>query len=382
MKNNNKLFRGFNIFFSLFGLITFVLLVSLFITNLTGVGTLLSVVGLIEAQSLKTVDGATMIEGATTGIVESLEDPYSRYLNEQQWEDLRLQINAEFGGIGVYFVQLPDGKLQIVAPIKGTPGEREGLKSGDIITRINGESAIQMDQDDAVALMRGDPGTQLELSVFREADGKEHDFKIIREIINVPSVEEKVLPGATSIGYVQLSHFSAHSAQEIADSLNGLSEENIQGVILDLRNNGGGDFEAAISIANIFLDDKEIVSVKDVRERTTVHKSAPDSYTLPMVVLVNENSASSSEILSGALQDNGRAVLVGQNTYGKGLVQTVFPLRGGGALKLTTQKYFTPDGTDINEIGIKPDYVVDIPEDATEDVQLQRAIEVLKKQIL
>lgn len=379
---NNKLFRGLHSFFSVFGLVIFILLVSLFITNASGIANFLSVLGLIKAESLKTVNGATLIEGATAGIVESLDDPYSTYLTKQEWSDLKLQLNAEFGGIGVYVTQLNDGRLQIVAPIKGTPGAKSGLKNGDIITKINGKSTAHMDQEVAVGLMRGDSGTQLKLSVYRQSDNKEYDFTIIREIINVPSVEDKVLPGATPIGYVRLTQFSAHSAQEIADSLNDLNKQKVQGIILDMRDNGGGDFDAAVAIANMFLNNKDIVSVKDVRGKTTVSKSAKGSFTLPMVVLVNGNSASASEILSGALQDNKRALLVGQKTFGKGVVQTVFPLRGGGALKLTTQKYFTPKGTDINKVGIHPDYLVKNPEDNSQDLQLDRAIEVLKKQIL
>ncbi len=379
---NNKLFRGLQGFFSVFGLVVFLLLAAIFVTNASGLASLFSVLGLIKAESLKTVSSATMIEGATAGIVESLDDPYSKYLTPKEWNDLKLQLNAEFGGIGVYVMQLEDGKLQIVAPIKGTPGERAGLKNGDIITKINGKTTAHMDQEQAVSLMRGDPGTQLELSVYRESDGKELNFTIVREIINVPSVEDKVLPGEIPIGYVRLTQFSARSAEEIADSLNKLADQKVQGIILDLRDNGGGDFDAAVKIANIFLNEKDIVSVKDVRGKTTVHKSAKGSFSLPTVVLVNGNSASASEILSGALQDNKRAVLVGEKTYGKGVVQTVFPLRGGGALKLTTQKYFTPKGTDINEVGINPDYVVKNPEDNSQDLQLNRAIEVLKKEIL
>ena len=379
---NNKFFKGIVSFFALFGLLGFLALAFIFVTNSSGLSSLLTVVGLLKADSLYEPQTDKMIEGATAGIVSSLDDPYSKYLNKSQWEELELQLNAEFGGIGVYVVELDDGRLGIVSPIKGTPAERAGLKNGDIITRINDQSAIHMSQDEAVHLMRGEPGTQLDMAVLRPDEGKEYEFKIIREIINVPSVEDKVIGDGVPIGYIKLNQFHARSAQEIADSVNRLNAKDIKGIILDLRDNGGGDFEASIAIADIFLEDKEVVSVKNARGEETVHRAEAGSVKLPMVVLVNGNSASASEILAGALKDNKRAVLVGEKTYGKGLVQTVFPLRDGGALKLTTQKYFTPDGTDINKIGINPDYVVKNSEAEGQDLQMDRALEIIKEQIL
>jgi carboxyl-terminal processing protease len=204
---------------------------------------------------------------------------------------------------------------------------------------------------------------------------------IIREIINVPSVEDKIISEEPLLGYIKLNQFHARSAQEIASSINNMEDKKVKGVILDLRDNGGGDFEASLDIADLFLDESDVVSVKDSRGKETVHKARAGSYSAPLIVLVNKNSASASEILSGALQDNGRAILVGEKTFGKGLVQTVFPLRDGGALKLTTQKYFTPKGTDINEIGINPDYVVKNPNNGDKDLQLERAIQLLKEKI-
>jgi len=379
---NNKLLTAIFSFFALLGLLGFLALAFIFVTNINGLGSLLTVVGLLQSESLYDTQPEKMIEGATAGIVSSLEDPYSKYLNKDEWENLELQLNAEFGGIGVYVVELEDGRLGIVSPIKGTPAARAGLKNGDIIIRLNDQSALQMTQDEAVHLMRGEPGTQLDMEVLRPSENKEYEFKIIREIINVPSVEYEVKGDAIPIGYVKLNQFHAHSTQEIADSLNRLNEEGIKGVILDLRDNGGGDFEASIAIADIFLEDQAVVSVKDAHDNVTVHRAEAGSLKLPMVVLVNNNSASASEILAGALKDNKRAVLVGEKTYGKGLVQTVFQLRDGGALKLTTQKYFTPDGTDINKIGINPDYIVKNSETEGQDLQLERALQLIKGQIL
>lgn len=380
---NRGVWRGLNIFFSVIGMAVTAAIIFLMITNAAGLGTLLSVIGLVKSQSLFDSTMNDMIQGATAGIVDSLDDPYSKYLDKQTWEDLRVRLEAKFGGIGVYVLQDESGRLKIVSPIKGTPAYKAGLQNGDIIIRINGESALNMSQDDAVHLMRGDPGTQLVLGIYRESDGREHEFTIIREIINVPSVEDRILDDKPAIGYIKLNQFHAQSAQEMADSLNRLlKDERIEGLILDLRGNGGGDFEASISIADIFLDGQEVVSVVDAQNNETVHRASGGSVDIPLVVLVNGDSASASEILAGALQDNQRAILVGQKTYGKGLVQTIYPLRDGSALKLTTQKYYTPDGTDINEIGITPDYIIEQADDAQTDLQLEKAIELVKKEIL
>jgi len=358
-------------------------IIFLLITNAAGLGTLLSVIGLVKTQSLFDSTTQDMIEGATAGIVDSLDDPYSKYLDKQTWEDLKIRLEAKFGGIGVYVLQDETGRLKIVNPIKGTPAYREGLQNGDIIIRINGESALNMSQDDAVHLMRGDPGTQLVLGIYRESDGKEYEFTITREIINVPSVEDRMLDDNPAIGYIKLNQFHAQSAQEMADALNRLLKDyRMEGLVLDLRGNGGGDFEASIAIASLFLDGQEVVKVVDAQNNETVHRASGEGLDLPLVVLVNGDSASASEILAGALQDNQRAVLVGEKTYGKGLVQTIYPLRDGGALKLTTQKYFTPKGTDINEIGIVPDYIVEQKADAQTDLQLEKAIELVKKELL
>lgn len=379
---SKTIIKAFNTFFSLVGILFVSLLLFVYLSSGTGLNTLLSVLGLVETQSLYEISASQVLTGASAGVVDALNDPYSRYLNKEIYEELQLQLHAEFGGIGVYVLQDDEGHLKIISPIKGTPAYEKGLKHGDTIIRINGESTLNMTQDEAVQLMRGEPGTQLELGVYRESDGQEYDFQIIREIINVPSVEDRVLEDIPEIGYIKLNQFHAHSASEMADSVNRLlNEKKTKGLILDLRNNGGGEFEASISIAGIFLDGDEIVSAEDSRGNKTVHQASSGKIDLPLIVLVNQGSASASEILAGALQDNKRALLVGQQTFGKGLVQTVYPLPDGGALKLTTQKYFTPDGTDINEIGIYPDYVVENDPESGEDLQLEKARELLKEQI-
>lgn len=379
----NKFFRGILVFFALIGFLTLSGIIWVFVTNMNNWGTLLSVVSLVETQGLYEPDLDQMILGAAAGIVDSLHDPYSKYLDKDTWQELKIRLEAKFGGIGVYVLEESKGKFKIVSPIKGTPAYRAGIKNGDIILKINGESVQNMTQDEVVSLMRGDPGTQLLLTVYRESDGKEYEFKIIREIINVPSVEYEVLDETNGIGYLTLNQFHSHSSEEMAEALNELvREKKAKGLILDLRYNGGGDFNAAVEIASLFLDKgSEIVSVRDGKGKEEVYKSSGGDVDIPMVVLINGDSASAAEILAGALKDNKRAVLVGKTTFGKGLVQTVYPLRDGGALKLTTQKYFTPDGTDINEVGIHPDYEVENGEGKDKDLQLDKAVEIIKKQI-
>ncbi|SHG53674.1 carboxyl-terminal processing protease [Thermosyntropha lipolytica DSM 11003] len=375
--------RGILIFFALLGFLTSSALIFFLVTNAGNIGTLISVVTLIKTQGLYEPTPAQMISGAASGIVDSLNDPYSKYLDKDTWQELKIRLEAKFGGIGVYVLEEGKGRFKIISPIKGTPAYRAGIKNGDIILKINGESVQNMTQDEVVSLMRGDPGTQLLLTVYRESDGKEHEFKIIREIINVPSVEYEVLDTVHGIGYIALNQFHAGSAQEMAEAINDLAgERKCRGIILDLRYNGGGDFNAALEIASLFLDKgREIVRVKDGKGREEVYKSSGGNIDVPVVVLINEDTASAAEILAGALKDNQRAVLVGRTTFGKGLVQTVYPLRDGGALKLTTQKYFTPSGTDINEVGIHPDYEVEKGE-KDKDKELDKALEIIKKQII
>ncbi|HZK44567.1 MAG TPA: S41 family peptidase [Syntrophomonadaceae bacterium] len=381
MKKSNWL-KGFSTFFSIIGVLLVGSMIILFVTNASSLGTFFSVLGIVKTDSLHDTNSSELIQGATAGIVESLDDPYSKYLDKDTWQELKIRLEAQFGGIGVYVSQDEQGRLKVVSPIKATPAFKAGVKHGDIIIGINGESTTNMTQDEAASLMRGDPGTQLVLTVFRESEEKELDFKIVREIINVPSVEDQILEDHPQIGYIRLNQFHTHSTEEMAESVKRLvDKEGVQGLILDLRFNGGGDFDASISIAGIFLDGDAVVSAVNRKGTEKVYRASAGKTDIPLVVLVNSDSASASEILAGALQDNKRALLVGEKTFGKGLVQTVYPLNDGGALKLTTQKYFTPNGTDINEIGINPEHEVEITAEDTEDLQLKKAIEVMKSQI-
>jgi len=374
--------RGLNVFFSMIGALAIIGLIVVFVTNTAGIGTFISVLGLIKTQSIYDLNSSKIFQGAAAGVVQTLDDPYSEYLDKVTWQDLKVRLDAKFGGIGVFILQDNTGRLKILSPLKGTPAYVAGIKSGDFITKINGKSTNGMTQDEAIHLLKGDPGTQVVVTVYRQSDAEEYDFKIIRAIINVPSVEKKTLDDARQIGYIKLSQFHSQSAKEMQEAVESFSrDDKVKGLILDLRDNGGGEFEAAVDIADLFLDEVPVVTAVDARGNREVYKASMGKTPLPLVILVNGDSASASEILAAALQDNKRAALVGQKTFGKGLVQTVFPLRDGGALKLTTQTYYTPRGTDINKVGISPDYTIkDNPSD-TQDKQLLKAEEIIKKQI-
>lgn len=381
--SKNRILKGLNILFTGLGLLVTALILFVLLTNFKAVSTFAYIVSLVETQSMSELNSTQIISGAGSGIVDALKDPYSKYLDATTWNELKERIEAKFGGIGVYVLQDSSNRLKIVAPMEGTPAYKAGVKNGDIITKINGESTANMTQDTAVHMMRGDPGTQLYLVVYRDSDKQEHEFNIVREVINIPSVQSDTVKDHPNIGYVRLNQFTSQSYTEMLNNLTTLiNEKKVKGLILDIRNNGGGEFEASVNIASIFLNGKEVVSSVDADGNKEVRSALPgNTVTLPLVVLVNGDSASAAEILAGALQDNKRAVLVGEKTYGKGLVQTVFPLPDGGALKLTTQKYFTPQGNDINKIGIMPDFKVSNETNSEKDKQLEQAVSILAEEL-
>jgi carboxyl-terminal processing protease len=342
-------------------------------------GSLVQLTALLKTQALQPAENPVLITGAMRGMVDALGDPYSAYLDRDEYQELTMKIQASFGGVGLVVGADEKDQIRVVSPMKDTPAARAGIRAGDIILSIDRRSTVGMSLDQAARLLRGDPGTQVIVGVYRESDGQEHQFRIIREIIQVPSVEWRVLEGEPRLGYLYLMQFSAHSASEVEQALDEMTERGARGLVLDLRDDPGGDFEAAVKIADQFLDSGTIVRVVDRGGAEKVYEAKRGAFTLPVVVLINQGTASSAEILAGALQDSGRAVLVGEKSFGKGLVQTVFPLVGGDALKVTTDRYETPKGTDIDRVGIAPDYVVK-PQDGA-DVQLERARQLLVRQL-
>lgn len=369
--------KGLICFFAIIGLVVVGAVTYCIITNQYSLGSLVKLVWLMENESLKDKSRTIMVQGAMKGIVDAINDPYSTYLSKAEFEDLDVRIQGSFSGVGIVVAADKDNRITVVAPLRKSPAARAVIKSGDIITNINGDTTKGMTVEDAVELIRGEIGTQVEITVFRESDKDEHVFKVIRDNITVDSVDSRMIKKEPAIAYVQISQFTSQTPEEFRKHMQNMLDKGAKGLILDLREDPGGDFASAVEIADTILSRGTIVKIADRNGKSEVYSASAGGLNMPIVVLVNKGSASSAEILAGALKDNKVAVLVGEKTYGKGLVQTVFPLHGGDALKLTTDKYYTPNGTDINQIGIVPDYVVDNPPNAEPDAQLQKATDIV-----
>lgn len=338
---------------------------------------------LIKFKSLERVSTAALIEGAIRGMVDALNDPYSVYLDRAAFQELNLQIEGEFGGIGVEIDLDENKELVVVAPLPGTPAERAGIRSGDIIAEINGRETAQMSLFEAASLLRGTPGTEVNLKIWRPAENRYYSLSLRRERIQIPSVKGKVLPDHPDIGYIQIMHFNQMSTiPQLNRELSLIEKAGCRGLILDLRDNPGGDLQTAVEVASYFVKHGPVVRI--------VHRGGAEDVLqpvfsrrvkMPLVVLVNGGSASASEIVAGAIKDTGSGILVGERTFGKGLVQTVFNLDRDTGLKLTTDKYLTPSGHDINKKGIQPDVVVKQVASGGRDAQLERGIQILEEQI-
>jgi carboxyl-terminal processing protease len=374
----------------------------------------LSIVRKNYVEEIKSKD---LIYGAIKGMLNSL-DPHSAFMTPEQYKEMQIDTKGEFGGVGIQ-IGVKEGMLTVIAPIDDTPAYKAGIKAGDKIIKINDEFTKDMSLHDAVSKMRGIPLTTVKITILREGWKETKDFVITREIIKIDSVKSKLLED--NIGYVKINQFQEQTASELTNALKILSKENIASLILDLRNNPGGLLNAAVDVTSQFLPEgKLIVAIKDKKGEKIEYRSEKSdiNITLPMIVLVNQGSASASEIVAGALKDWNRSVIMGTQTFGKGSVQSVIPLGDGSALRLTTARYYTPNGTSIQTTGIAPDIVVKLvvngeekvvhpairekdlqrhlenedteqkpsePEDIipveineNEDMQLQRAIDLLK----
>ncbi|AGA70784.1 C-terminal processing peptidase [Desulfitobacterium dichloroeliminans LMG P-21439] len=360
------------------------------VTNLDHVGRLGRVLQLIQSDYLEDVPVDTLIDGATKGIVDSLGDPYSAYMNAQENAELMQQIEGKFGGVGIILSLKDPQKLVVLRPIKNTPAAKAGLQPGDVIVKIDEVDAATIDQEKAVSLMRGDPGTQVTLVVYRESIKKSVTVPITREHITVPTVEGMPLPGNPDIAYIGISQFSSNSAYELNEVLTGMNISKYKGVILDLRYNHGGELESAVGVSSYFVQPGPIVYIVE-KDGNTITKASEGNYLgIPFVVLVNEESASAAEIVSGAIRDRGTGTLVGVKTFGKGIVQTIYQLDKGTSVKLTTAKYLTPNKIDIHKKGIEPDVAVELkegeeatlsPTTSEFDTQLREALKVLRQQL-
>lgn len=326
--------------------------------------TFANVLTLIQQYYVDEVDSSKVITGAINGMLGSL-DPHSAYMTAEDFKTLEEETSGSFSGIGIE-ISMREGVLTAVAPIEGTPADKQGIKPGDQILRINGESTKAMTLMEAVKKLRGEVGSKVTITVHRPDWKEPRDLTLTREAIPLVSVTAMELePGFAAI---RISNFQTSTTKDVVAALAGLRKKrNLQGLILDLRNNPGGLLDQAVKVADIFLDKGVIVSTRGrYKEEQMIFEAHDDGKQndFPMVVLVNSGSASGSEIVAGALQDHKRAIILGTTTFGKGSVQTVLPLPEGAGLRLTTAKYYTPNGTSIQATGIKPDMVVPLNQPA------------------
>ncbi|HEU5468539.1 MAG TPA: S41 family peptidase [Steroidobacteraceae bacterium] len=346
------------------------------------------VMGLIHDDYVDKTDDHTLMSNAIRGMVGEL-DPHSAFMDEDEFEDLKIATEGNYSGIGVE-VTVEDGVLTVIAPLDDSPAARAGIRPGDAIVEIDGRPLRNEPLDEAIASIRGDPGTVVKLGIGREPLLQLLELSIVRAIVSVHSVRFDMLePG---FGYLRISQFSETTGPDTRAAIRALEEEaggRLRGLVLDLRNNPGGVLDAAVEVSDAFLEDGTIVSAEGRSSESRFRMEAAHgdlSRGAPIAVLVNEGSASAAEIVAGALRDNGRAKLLGQKTFGKGSVQTVLPLEDGQALKLTTSRYFTPSGVSIHERGIEPDVALPEPdplapieEDAEgRDAEIRAAVAWLK----
>jgi len=314
----------------------------------------------VRKSYVKEVTDEELIDGALSGMLSNL-DPHSTYMNRDMFKQMQVDTRGEFGGLGIEIVSA-EGGIRVVAPIEDTPADKAGIEAGDLIIKIEDQIAKDMSLMEAVKMMRGKPGTKIQLTVFRESAGKPIEVKIRRAVIKVKSVKSDL--AAPGYVYLRIAQFQEHTSEQLRDQLDALrkgSKEGLHGAILDLRNNPGGLLDQAVEVSDLFLNKGGIVSTKSRVGRSMSFEAEKGDLLngLPLVVLINNGSASASEIVGGALQDNHRAVLMGTKTFGKGSVQRIIPLNDGTAFKLTTSLYYTPSGRSIQATGIDPDIEVE-----------------------
>lgn len=347
--------------------------------------TLKSFKAMLKQKYVGEIDEEKLIEGAIKGYVDGLDDPYTEYLTKEEMQEFTEEVSSEYVGIGVYVSSnKTDNTILIVGIMKESPAQHAGLQAGDIIEKIDDVAYTGEQLNDATKVLKGKEGTDVKVTVIR--DGKELDLTVTRKKINVEHVASQMLEN--KIAYIQVDSFDSGVAKAFKEQITSLKNDGAKGIIIDLRSNGGGIVDEATGIADLFLKKDETILItkgKETEEKITKSKNEPIIKDIPVVVLVNEGTASASEILAGALKDKYGATIVGMNTYGKGVIQTLYNLSDGSGLKITTDEYFTPDHNKINKIGIIPDVEVDLTKDAEgyyetgfdKDAQILKAVEVL-----
>ena len=338
----------------------------------------------IRKDYVDDVDQSEIMDSAINGVLQSL-DPYSAYMSPELFKEMQTDTKGEFGGLGIE-IGMEAGVVKVISPIDDTPAAKAGIKSGDYIVKIGSEQVQGKTLLEAVKLMRGPVGTSINLTIRRKNLKKPIEFKIMRQVIEVQSVSSKIIGEEKNIGYIRLKSFNENSDKQFLNSVKKLEKKSgVIGYVFDLRNNPGGLLSQAINITDFFLDDGEIVSTKGRKVSETrkfFARKGDEIQGKPIIVLINNGSASASEIFAGALKDHKRAIIIGENSYGKGSVQSIIPLRNGGGMRLTISKYYLPSGKSISEVGVAPDISIEEEEsdfriDTETDNQLNFARKLL-----
>ena len=337
----------------------------------------------IKKEYVDDVDQAEMMDSAINGLLQSL-DPYSAYMSPELFKEMQTDTKGEFGGLGIE-IGMESGVVKVISPIDDTPAAKAGIKAGDYIVKIGKEQVQGKSLLEAVKLMRGPVGTSIKLTIRRKNVKKPLEFNVVRKIIEVQSVNSKIIGDEKNLGYIRLKSFNENSDKQFLKSVKEFEKKSkLKGYVLDLRNNPGGLLTQAINITDFFLDDGEIVSTKGRKiseTRKFFARKGDEIKGKPIVILINNGSASASEIFAGALKDHKRAIILGENSYGKGSVQSIIPLKNGGGIRLTISKYYLPSGKSISEVGVTPDIFIEEDGDdfsisSEKDNQLNYAIKL------